>query len=29
VVRFPFGVDNHEHLILTETAEGGTLVRFN
>lgn len=29
VVRLPFGVDNHEHLTLTETAEGGTLVRFN
>jgi ligand-binding SRPBCC domain-containing protein len=29
VVRLPFGIDNHEHLTLTETAEGGTLVRFN
>jgi hypothetical protein len=29
VVRLPFGVENHEHLTLTETAEGGTLVRFN
>ena len=29
VVRLPFGIDNHEHITLTETAEGGTLVRFN
>jgi hypothetical protein len=29
VVRLPFGVENHEHLTLAETAEGGTLVRFN
>ncbi len=29
VVRLPFGVDNHERITLTETAEGGTLVRFN
>jgi ligand-binding SRPBCC domain-containing protein len=29
VVRLPFGIENHEHLTLTETAEGGTLVRFN
>ena len=29
VVHLPFGVDNHERLTLTETAEGGTLVRFN
>jgi len=29
VVQLPFGVANHEHLTLTETAEGGTLVRFN
>lgn len=29
VVRLPFGVDNHEHITLTETTEGGTLVRFN
>jgi uncharacterized protein YndB with AHSA1/START domain len=29
VVSLPFGVENHEHLTLTETAEGGTLVRFN
>jgi ligand-binding SRPBCC domain-containing protein len=29
VAHLPFGVDNHEHLTLTETKEGGTLVRFN
>jgi len=29
VARFPFGIDNYEHLILTETNDGGTLVRFN
>ena len=29
VARFPFGIVNYEHLTLTETAEGGTLVRFN
>jgi hypothetical protein len=29
LVHLPFGVDNHEHLTLTETKEGGTLVRFN
>ncbi len=29
VARFPFGIDNYEHLTLTETQEGGTLVRFN
>jgi uncharacterized protein YndB with AHSA1/START domain len=29
VVSLPFGINNHEHLTLTETAEGGTLVRFN
>ena len=29
VVRLPFGVENHEHVTLTETAERGTLVRFN
>ena len=29
VVHAPFGIDNHEHLTLTETKEGGTLVRFN
>jgi ligand-binding SRPBCC domain-containing protein len=25
----PFGVVNHEHITLTETESGGTLVRFN
>lgn len=29
VAHLPFGVDNHEHLTLTETKDGGTLVRFN
>lgn len=29
VAHLPFGIDNHEHLTLTETNEGGTLVRFN
>jgi ligand-binding SRPBCC domain-containing protein len=29
VVHLPFGIDNHEHVTLTETKEGGTLVRFN
>ena len=29
LVRLPFGIDNHEHLTLTETAGGGTLIRFN
>ncbi len=29
VAHLPFGVDNHEHLTLTETEDGGTLVRFN
>lgn len=29
LVHLPFRVDNHEHLTLTETKEGGTLVRFN
>jgi ligand-binding SRPBCC domain-containing protein len=29
LVHLPFGVDNHEHLTLTEAKEGGTLVRFN
>ena len=29
VAHLPFGVDNHEHLTLTATKEGGTLVRFN
>jgi hypothetical protein len=29
VARLPLGIDNHEHLTLTETKDGGTLVRFN
>ena len=29
IAHLPFGVSNHEHLTLTETPEGGTLVRFN
>ena len=29
VARFPFGIVNYEHLTLTETEGGGTLVRFN
>ncbi len=29
LVRLPFGIDNHEHVTLTETKDGGTLVRFN
>jgi ligand-binding SRPBCC domain-containing protein len=29
VVHLPFGVTNHEHVTLTETKDGGTLVRFN
>ena len=29
VAHLPFGMDNHEHLTLTEMKEGGTLVRFN
>lgn len=28
-VHLPLGLTNHEHLTLTETKEGGTLVRFN
>jgi ligand-binding SRPBCC domain-containing protein len=28
LVHLPFGVDNHEHVTLTATKEGGTLVRF-
>jgi hypothetical protein len=28
-VYLPLGIDNHEHVTLTETKEGGTLVRFN
>ena len=29
VAHLPFGVDNHEHLTLTQAPDGGTLVRFN
>ena len=29
LVHLPFGVNNHEHVTLTQTKEGGTLVRFN
>jgi uncharacterized protein YndB with AHSA1/START domain len=29
LVRLPLGVENHEHITLTETKESGTLVRFN
>lgn len=29
VAHLPFGIDNHEHLTLTTTPEGGTLLRFN
>ncbi len=29
IVFLPLGVQNHEHVTLTETREGGTLVRFN
>jgi hypothetical protein len=29
LVNLPFGVENHENVTLTETKEGGTLVRFN
>ena len=29
VVHLPLGIDNHERVTLTETKEGGTLVRFN
>ncbi len=29
LVHLPFGIANHEHLTLTETEDGGTLVRFN
>ena len=29
VVHLPLGVTNHEHVTLTETKEGGTLVRLN
>jgi len=29
LVHLPFGIENHEHVTLTDTKEGGTLVRFN
>jgi ligand-binding SRPBCC domain-containing protein len=29
VVHLPFGIENYEHMTLTETKEGGTLIRFN
>ncbi len=29
LVRLPFGVENHEHVTLTETPAKGTLVRLN
>jgi ligand-binding SRPBCC domain-containing protein len=29
MVHLPLGLTNHEHLTLTQTKEGGTLVRFN
>jgi hypothetical protein len=29
LVHLPFGIDNYEHLTLTPTEEGGTLIRFN
>jgi ligand-binding SRPBCC domain-containing protein len=29
IAYLPFGIANHEHLTLTETPGGGTLVRFN
>jgi ligand-binding SRPBCC domain-containing protein len=29
LVLLPFGIDNHEHVTLAETKNGGTLVRFN
>jgi uncharacterized protein YndB with AHSA1/START domain len=29
VVKLPFGIENHERVTLTDTKEGGTLVRFN
>ena len=29
VVHLPLGIDNHERVTLTDTKEGGTLVRFN
>lgn len=29
LVRMPFGIENHEHVTLTPTPKGGTLIRFN
>ena len=29
LAHFPFGIELHEHLTLTETPDGGTLVRLN
>jgi uncharacterized protein YndB with AHSA1/START domain len=29
LIRLPFGIENHEHITLTQRKEGGTLVRFN
>jgi hypothetical protein len=29
LVKLPFGIENHEHITLTETTDGSTLVRFN
>jgi len=29
LIHLPFGIENHEHVTLTETKEGSTLVRFN
>jgi len=29
IARLPLGLENREHLTLTATPEGGTLVRFN
>ena len=29
VVYLPFGIENHERVTLTDTRDGGTLVRFN
>jgi ligand-binding SRPBCC domain-containing protein len=29
LVRLPFAIENYEHVTLTETKNGGTLVRFN
>lgn len=29
IVHLPFGIENHERVTLTDTKDGGTLVRFN